>query len=167
MLSRPTWIPALMFLYDYDGDWDKYFDAVYQVFLKDFVKSQPKFKGQRLALKRHPVIDGKEATFWHLISEGKIEADRKPDLRRCERISWPRPIIESNDKEPILRIWENTRNGEKRICLWLVFDNESYLVILAKREGYLLPWTAYPVTQSHTKVKLQKEYDAYKAGAAL
>ncbi|MNH30689.1 hypothetical protein D3C79_909980 [compost metagenome] len=45
---------------------------------------------KRLGLKRHPVIQGKEATFWHMISEGNDEAERLPDLRRCERIRWPR-----------------------------------------------------------------------------
>ena len=117
-----------------------------------------------MALKRHPVIQGKEATFWHLISEGGNEADRLPDLRRCERIRWPRPIIE-NAAEPVIKIWENERKGERRICLW--FDNEDYLVILARRSDYVLLWTAYLVTLPHQKRKLQQEYEAYKkAGAA-
>jgi hypothetical protein len=167
MANKPSWIPALVLFDDYGGDWNKYLDAVYQFFKQDFVNNQPKFQGKRLGLKRYPIIQGKEATFWHLISEGKYEPDRLPDLRRCERIRWPRPIIESGEQAPLLKVWENTRDGEKRICLWLSFDNEDYLVVLAKREGYLLLWTSYPVIQAHTKRKLQKEYDAYKARAAL
>jgi hypothetical protein len=66
-----------------------------------------------------------------------------------------------------LKIWENIRDGEKRVCIWLSFDIEDYLVVLAKRTGYLLFWTAYPLTYESTKRKLQKEYEAYKAGAAL
>lgn len=165
--NKPAWLPALLLFADYGGDWDKYLDAIYQFFKRDFVISQPKFRGERLGLKRYPIIQGKEATFWHLISEGKYEPDRLPDLRRCERIRWSRPIIESDEQEPLLKVWENTRDGEKRVCLWLSFDNEDYLVVLARRGGYLLLWTAYPVTQAHTKRKLQKEYDAYKAGAVL
>lgn len=38
------------------------------------------------------MADGKEATFWHMIQEGRIEEDRTPDIRRCERIRWPKPI---------------------------------------------------------------------------
>lgn len=167
MQDKPEWLPELTQLVDYGGDWDKYLDAVYKFFKQDFVDSQPKFRGERLSLKRHPVIQGKEATFWHLISEGKYEPDRLPDLWRCERIRWPRPIIESQEQEPSLKVWENKREGETRICLWLSFDNEDYLVVLAKREGYLLLWTAYPLTWEHTKRKLQKEYEAFKAGAAL
>lgn len=167
MGNKPDWIPALVQLADYGGDWDKYVEAVYQFFKKDFVDSQTKFQGERLGMKRHPVIRGKEATFWHMISEGKYESDRLPDLRRCERIRWPRPIIESKEQEPHLRIWENTRGSETRICLWLSFDTEDYLVVLAKRASYLLLWTAYPLTYENTKCKLQKEYEAYKARAAL
>jgi hypothetical protein len=99
-----------------------------------------------------------------LISEGSGEADRIPDIRRCERIRWPRPIID-NGNEPVVKIWENERKGEKRICLWL--ENQDYLVILAKRSNYILPWTAYMVTKPHQKRKLQQEYEAFKkAGAA-
>jgi hypothetical protein len=29
-----------------------------------------------------------------MIQEGRTEDERTPDLRRCERIRWPRPIIE-------------------------------------------------------------------------
>ncbi len=165
MSNTPRWLPPLVLLTDYDGDWDKYFQTVYDFFEQDFVKSRPSFQGTKLQLKRYPVIQGKEATFWHVISEGKTEEDRTPDLRRCERIRWPRPLI-NNGKEPPLKIWSNLRNGEKRICLWL--EEAEYLVVLAKRSGYILLWTAYATPQPHQKRKLQKEYEAFKkAGAAL
>jgi hypothetical protein len=167
MESKPDWLPELVVIGDYQGNWEKYLEGVYEYFRKDFVDDRPNFNGVRLGLKRYPMIEGKEATFWHLISEGKYETDRLPDLRRCERIRWPRPIIETHEKEPILKTWKNKRDGEQRICLWLSFGNEDYLVVLAKRENYLLLWTAYPIIYTHTRRKLQKEYEAFKAGAAL
>jgi hypothetical protein len=107
---------------------------------------------------------GKAATFWHLISEGKAEDERLPDLRRCERIRWPRPIIEHADT-PIVKVWENKRKRDQRICVW--FEEEEYLVVLARRKGYVVLWTAYLVTRPHTRRKLQREYKAYiKANAA-
>lgn len=164
MSNWPGWLPPLVLFEDYEGSWDRYLEALYDYFRKDFIESQPSYGGVKLALKRHPIVQGKEATFWHLISEGSGEADRIPDIRRCERIRWPRPIIE-NGNAPLIKAWENERKGEKRICLWL--ENQDYLVILAKRKNYILPWTAYMVTQPHQKRKLQHEYEAYKkAGAA-
>jgi len=49
--------------------------------------------------------------------------------------------------------------GEQRICLW--FEYENYLVILADRGKYILPWTAYLVQQPHRQRKLQREYEEY------
>ncbi len=158
MNSSSFVLPPLVLFTDHSGDWDAYLNALYSWFKNDFVDTKPVFQGRRLGLKRHPEINGKEATFWHMIQEGAIESERIPDIRRCERIRWPRPIIESNDNSNI-KIWQNERNGERRICLW--FAKESYLVILAERNNYILPWTAYPVEQPHRQRKLLKEYEDY------
>lgn len=159
MTEKIEWLPPFVLFENYGGNWDEYLDALYKFFKEDFIDSAPKLEGMKVALKRHPIEKGKEATFWHLISEGKSEKDRLPDLRRCERIRWPRPIIEHYDQSPI-KFWVNERRGEKRICLW--FELEEYLVILAKRRGYVILWTAYLVTKTHTKMKLKKEHEAYK-----
>jgi hypothetical protein len=161
MADAPEWLPPLVLLGDYGGDWDAYLNAIYAYFKRDFVDSKPAFEGRRLGLKRHPLTHEKEATFWHMIQEGRIEDERTPDLRRCERIRWPRPIIEHAD-EPAVKAWRNQRGREERVCLW--FEDEDYLVVLADRGGYILPWTAYLVEQPHRKRKLQKEYEDYRRG---
>lgn len=155
MTEQIAWLPALALFEEYGGDWNRYLDALYAFFKRDFIDSRPAYNGVTLALKRHPVIQNKEATFWHIISEGDSEADRVPDMRRCERIRWPRPIIEHSG-DTAIKIWANERRGEKRICLW--FEDAEYLVILAERKGYILLWTAYAVEQEHSKKKLKKEY---------
>lgn len=161
MANSPDWLPGLVLFQAYGGDWERYLRALYAHFTQDFINSQPNFEGAPIALKRHPVIQGKEATFWHLISEGELEGARLPDLRRCERIRWPRPVIE-HTAEPVIKVWENERRSEKRICLWL--ESAEYLVILARRKGYVLIWTAFPVTEAHRKRKLQREYEASRNG---
>jgi hypothetical protein len=161
MAHGPEWLPPLVLLEEAHGNWEEYLEHVYQYFKTDFVDSKPFFKGKKLALKRYPLSKGKEATFWHFVSEGQQEEDRLPDLRRCERIRWPRPIIEHPDDDSI-KIWENRLNNEIRICLWL--KSSEYLVVLADRKGYILPWTAYPVTREHSKRKLQKAYEKYWQG---
>ncbi|PKN68491.1 MAG: hypothetical protein CVU54_14330 [Deltaproteobacteria bacterium HGW-Deltaproteobacteria-12] len=158
MSETPDWLPPLVFFNDYQGNWDDYLDAIYTYFKKDFVDSKPVFQGRRLGLKRLPLTLGKEATFWHMISEGREEENRIPDLRRCERIRWPKPIIE-HDGDSAVKFWRNRRESEERICLW--FQEENYLVILADRGDYILPWTAYLVEKPHRQRKLQKEYEAY------
>jgi len=159
MTEKPHWLPFLVLLSDCEGDWSRYLDALYSYFDSDFLRTRPLFRGQRLGLKRHPLWEGKEATFWHMISEGRDEATREPDLRRCERIRWPRAIIE-NSNDRAVKVWETTRRNERRVCLWL--EEEEYLVVLAERQAYLLPWTAYMVTRSHRKLKFQEEFERWK-----
>lgn len=163
MCNTPKWLPPLVSISNYDGDWKLYLEALYNYFKQDFIDSKPFFKGRRLGLKKHPVERGKEATFWHFISEGSHEDERMPDFRRCERVRWPRPIIE-NAEATIIKIWENSRRNEKRILLWL--EEQEYLVVLVERKDYLLPWTAYLVLEEHRKRKLRKEYEAYKKANA-
>jgi hypothetical protein len=91
-----------------------------------------------------------------------IEANRKPEIPRCERIRWPRPLIE-NSKHPTVRVWENTRKTksgiQQRICI--CYGNWEYLVVLTKRKNFILPWTAYPIGYNSDKRKLEKDYNAF------
>jgi hypothetical protein len=125
--------------------------------LEDFNAGLLKFEGTRLSLRRHPIVRGKEASFWHLVSTGDIEEDRMPDLRRCECICWARAIID-NAGDPLIKRWENTRNGNTNICLWL--ESENYLVVLGKRNGYVLLLTAYLV-EEYRKKRLEREYQDF------
>ncbi|HAH32189.1 MAG TPA: hypothetical protein DCL44_07740 [Elusimicrobia bacterium] len=161
----PSWLPDLLLLDNFGGNWDNYLAELYRHYEAYFMKSKPVYNGVRLMVKKHPFIQGKEATFWHIISEGSSEEHRIPDLRRCERIRWPKAVIEHNT-HPGIKIWQNRRGSETGICIW--FEEKEYLVVLRARTGYILFMTAYPVTQNHSKRKLEAEYQAYKmARAAL
>jgi hypothetical protein len=78
MSESPDWLPPLVLLSDHGGYWHRYLDALYAWFKQDFIDSKPVFQGRRLGLKRHPMTDGKEATFWHMTSEGQDEENRTP-----------------------------------------------------------------------------------------
>lgn len=152
------WLPDLELFGIHNGDWDKYLNVLYHIFEIDFINSKPTFRGRRLGLKRFPLSNGKEATFWHMTSEGYEESNRTPDLRRCERIRWPRPSIDNCDTAGI-RIWTEPRGNESRIHIYL--EEETYLVVLADRTDYILPWTAYYVERTHQQQKLIKRHEAF------
>jgi len=154
-----TWLPELLLLDDYNNNWNVYFEEVYSVFARDFVYSKPIYRGRRLGLKKDPEYEGKSATFWHIISEGNVESERIPDIRRCERIGWPSPVIQNSTAIEI-RCWTNERKGDKRIILWL--PQEDYIVVLAERSGYLLLWTAYILKYQNARDKLEREYQSYQ-----
>lgn len=151
-------LPELIELSEYGGDFAKYLEAVYELFKHDFVEHRPSFRGMRLGLKKHPLYKDKEATFWHITSEGCDEAERLPDMRRLERIKWPAVLI-NNSEHPYLKVWENTRGTKTNILIF--HEAENYLVVLRKGNGYVIPWTAYLIEYESRKRKLLKEYDTY------
>lgn len=158
MVMQPVWLPDLILMTASGGDWGRFFSAVYAAFEQDFVLNKPEFRGKRLGLKRHPEYAGKSATFWHMISTGEVEAEREPDLRRCERIRWPKPIIE-NDSDPELKVWAEPSGKQQRIYIW--FEAESYLVVLDDRGEYILPWTAFFIEHEHERRKYNKRWERY------
>jgi hypothetical protein len=59
-----SWLPKLVLLSDYEGNWQTYENAIYEVFRMGFIDSKPAFRGRKLNLKKNPMEKGKEATFW-------------------------------------------------------------------------------------------------------
>jgi hypothetical protein len=156
-------LPPLILMEDYDNHFGTYFHAVYEVFRADFVMTKPVFRGVRLALKRHPIVDGVEYTFYHFTHTGNDEQNRLPDMRRMERMPFPKPIIEDCDVCG-LKVWRNKRKGADRICI--LCEDERYLVVLDDRGDYILPWTAYYLQYDHELRKKLKEYDEFKKAEA-
>ena len=158
-------LPELIELTQFGGDFNRYLEAIYELFKRDFIDRKPVFRGMRLGLKKYPLSqDGKEATFWHMTSEGDDEDSRMPDLRRMERIQWPAPMINSST-HPYLKVWENTRGSKTNILIF--HDAENYLVVLRKAKDYIIPWTAYLIEHQSRKDKLMKEYENYKKQGAI
>ena len=156
------WLPSL--IEHSGGSWEGYEEELYRWFVADFLDSLPTWPDKRVGLKRHPLSKGKEATFWHFISDGEREEDRLIDMRRCERIRWPRPTMDRFlERQPgaddPLVWWKNERRGEARYLLAL--PDFSYLVVVADRGDYVLPWTQYHVDRPHRQEKYRKEYENY------
>jgi hypothetical protein len=163
-MTETGWLPPLVYLEDAGGSWETYLGTLYGWFRRDFVESKPGWPGKRVGLKRYPLEQGKEATFWHFISEGQTEAERTIDVRRCECIRWPRPTIEAYiGSRPVAgsRVvwWRNQRRNEWRYVIAL--PDFSYLVVMADRGEYVLPWTQYVVERERQREKYRKEYQTY------
>ena len=152
------WLPALIPFADYDGKWPEYCESLYAIFRRDFVSSKPTYPSKRFGMKRYPEYNGKEATFWHLISEGKDEEERVPDMRRCERIAWPKPIIEAMASDSV-RVWKNARGRYVRVLL--AVEDFSYVVVLDEREDFVLLWTAYYVEYANKRRRMKEEYESW------
>jgi len=152
MSDAPEWLPEALRYSDFNGDWDKFLAAVYGIFERDFKKSRPRYEGRPVTYDSS-LEDGKEAAFWHIIQGG-----REPDLRRCERIPWPRPMIE-HPADAALSIWKNERKNQTRVLIWL--EELDYIVVLTERPRVMVLVTAYCTDIKSQREKLRKERDEY------
>ncbi len=162
MSNPPDWLPNLLLLEDFDGNWQRYEDEVFAIFYRDFIENQPKFQNKWIRCRRD-LIKGKEASFWHCTSEGPDENNRTPDIKRCERIGWIKAVIEHSDSTEI-DCWTVRRRGEIR---WLLWFNEELLIVLGerhrKRDGfkYMQLITVYCTEEERRKANLRKERDEF------
>lgn len=150
--------PDLIFLEDYSGDFHSYFNDVYDIFARDFLKSNPYYEGQKVTAPRYPEVDGLVRTFYHITHEGEDESNRSPDMRRMERIRFPRFKIDNLPNNELL-VWEKTIKRDIRVHILNV--DQSYLLVLNKRNGYVMLWTAFYIDKNHQMRKKVKEYEAY------
>ena len=63
MSDDPSWLPPLILLSDYGGDWSKYVEAIYERFNEDLLTNQPKYDGKWVRCRRDPIYDEKYAGF--------------------------------------------------------------------------------------------------------
>lgn len=156
MADPCSWLPALVL---FNGDWNEYVEIIYGHFRTDFIEHAPKLRGKPCWIHRKPLSEGKEPTFWHITSEGEVEAERTPDLRRCERIRWPRPLIEGVPHSRI-NFWRVRRRKKWRLNIAPI--DFSYLVSVAELKQSVLLVTAFWVEMEHQRNKLRAEWQKAK-----
>jgi hypothetical protein len=162
------WLPEL---YEKEEKYSlsDYIQNVYHLFYNDFLQNETHFKGCKIGMKKTPYKDGKEGTFWHIITKGQDEWNRSVDLERCKRIKWPKAVIVNHESSEV-KLYIREIGGKKRIHLWL--EKYDYVVVLQenldKKENrsYYLLWTAFIIDNEHTRRKTSKHYKKYKKANA-
>lgn len=159
MADACSWLPELILLAQHNGDWDQYVEVLYGHFRADFVVYRPKLSNKPCWITSQPLSDGKEPTFWHITSDGPVEEERVPDLRRCERIRWPRPLMEA---VPCAHVhsWRVKRGSKWRINL--APTDFSYLVVVAELNNSVLLITTIFIERRHRREKLKAEWEKGK-----
>lgn len=164
-------MPELMMCDDW-AKFDEYDELLYQIFKRDFIDSRPLYEHKEVGIRKHPMVNDKEQTFFHITSKDYNKNDERcPDPRRCERIGWIRKFIENDfcvDSCNLcngLKIWEEAYKTNQRI--YLLFEEERYVVIIERRKTYFLLITAYYLDYNHSLNKLIKRYNTYEKQKAL
>lgn len=150
--------PDLLRFADYGGDWAAYEAELNRVFMDEIARAGLVFRGEAVNCRRHAEVAGRWASYWHLVQEGRVEDDRMPDLRRCERLRWVPWVIQNAVAHLEIDEWQNTRGTEVNTLLWY---REEYLVILGQRNGYWLLRSAYCTQKRGRMAQLRKERDAF------
>lgn len=156
MMTRPSWLPELFETKRWDHST---YDMLYRIFCTDFIDSKTHFCEKHVSIPKD-LEDGKHKTFWHVTTrDDKGSGQRLPDLRRCERLPWLKPLLENPTKPEVLA-WEFMEDdGSVNIYVWL--KDQDYIAIIKKtKKGYLILRTAYWVEYGNTKKKLMKKYDS-------
>lgn len=162
--NLPPWLPDLILFENYKGNWIAYINAIHEYFRNDFSEGRPSFRKAPVFARYHPPFEKKGATFWHLVSEGSNESERIPDFRRCERIRWPKSIIENANSVEV-KVWETIRpwKNQKQRRINFALKDFSYIVVIAEtRKGFDLI-TAYCVEKLAKREKLRKEFEIFQA----
>ena len=100
-LKKPdplAWLPALVRMADHGGDWQRYEDALYAHFRRDFLDTKPRFPERRWSTKRQPESKGKACTFWHIISSSAdADTPAEEDRRVPESIALHMVVLHFTD----------------------------------------------------------------------
>ncbi|MCX5991269.1 MAG: hypothetical protein NTZ04_02910 [Chloroflexi bacterium] len=154
-MSCPEWLPDL---FPVDPWISTTYEALYRLFQKDFVESQPVYKGQTVWIFPEKE-DGKEKIFWHLTTRDEKEAgERLPDLRRSERLPWVRPMLNQTERPEALAWDYEEGDGTVKTYVWL--ENYDFVVILKKYPNTSRRLiTSFWVEYGNAKTKLRKKYE--------
>lgn len=166
------WLPKLIYLESFDGDWPSYDNSLYRIFKHDFIDNTPTFKGKPVRIRKYPMQGDKEQAYFHVTSVDSSKTsndpnDRIPDMRRCERILWIRKVIENYDcKENCagcngIKVWNKPYKMYQRTHI--LFQDYKFLVVLEEREDYVLLISSFYIEYGHTLDNKLKEYEKYKA----
>lgn len=168
----PNWLPALIPVDPWPHN--KY-EELYGIFCRELRDVSFRYMGHYVWF-FSDMEDGKEKIFWHLTSRKQNPIprrkmrfyppgqkydpeDRWPDLPRCARLSWVRPITENaNDQE--VKAWDYLEDdGSVHTYAWLC--GEDFVVIFKKMgNGSRRLVTSFYVDQEYTRNDLQRKYDS-------
>lgn len=161
---------SLIEMSEFNHDYDKYMSYLYsQVFKKYLYTNKVFYNGKVIGLKRHPEELGQEQSFFHLTTIASDKetpfSEREPDFRRCERLHWIKPSIETDHVElcntPCFEDYKDNSRRNERVKL--LNEQERYIIILEDRGNYYLLITAFYIEEEYYLKRLIKERDKAKS----
>ncbi len=155
--DMPSKLPPSLF----GGDMHLYKKALYDIFKRDFVENKVYHRGKKVDIIHEKLFEGKERSFWHIISEGEEDVNRVPITWRSEVLPWAKPLIQEDGNCSEHREWKKYHDKTKRDRYYIWCTSLNFLVILEDRTSHYKLISAYPVLEYRIKY-YSKEYLKYK-----
>jgi len=168
----PDWLPEMATV----NPWSEAtYEMLYEIFCRDIRDYNLRYIGNNVWIFRE-MEDGKEKIFWHLTArktiqkkiprrkrkfypKGQIytETERLPDLRRCERLPWVRPLIE-HPSEPEVLAWDY-EEGDRTIKTYIWIKDHDFVVIMKKYpDGKRRLITSFYVDKPYKRKDFERKY---------
>ena len=169
----PSWLPELVNV----SPWTQStYDMLYEIFCRDIRDHNLRYIGNQVLILRD-IEYGKEAIFWHLttrivkvkkiprrkrkfyLEDQEIVAEeRLPDLRRCQRLSWIKPLIE-HPCDPEIFAWDY-QEGDLTIKTYIWFKDEEFAVIMKKYpNGRRRLITSFYIDKPYKREDFRRKYE--------
>ena len=151
----PPWLPQMVKVIPWTIST---YEMLYSIFQRDFKDSQPRYNNKDVWFFSDMYSD-KEMIFWHLTTKRDNETgERLPDIRRCERLPWTRPMIDHAKQPEIIAFDYVEGNGDTKTYVWL--KDYDFLVLLKKyKNGSRRLLTSYFIEYPNYRRKIKKKYD--------
>ena len=158
--APPAWLPPMIEVMPWHGGT---YDELYAVFVRDLRQGKLTYLGFNVWFYPDTEDDGKEAIFWHLTSRFDYCENppvRLPDPRRCERLSWVRPmILRCPCATGDLLNWDHEEGGGAiKTYVWVHLHD--FVIIMKKLgDGRRRLITSFHLDDDHERKKMQKKWD--------
>lgn len=172
----PDWLPALATV---DPWTETTYGMLYSIFCHDIRDNHLLFRGNNVWIYQEKE-DGKEKIFWHLTTrEDKRQSiprrkeklypppqvtpqpqppERLPDLRRCERLLWVKPLIE-HPSDPHVLAWDY-EEGDRTIKTYVWLRGYNFVVIMKKYpNGKRRLITSFYVDEEYKEKDFGRKYE--------
>lgn len=156
-------LPEMITLDLFNNDYANYFDYLYyNIFRRDLFNMKVIYCGKKVSLKSMPRSDdGKENSYYHLTCKDYNGVrERQPDLKRCERLNWIKPALETNHQSEcekncflVYKTWY-----KNRVRTNLLNPIDRYQIVLEERDSYWLMITAFYIDYDNRIKKQLKKY---------
>ena len=158
-MSMPGWLPAPLSVMPWSSSTC---DALYGVFRRDLLDGRLTYLGFNVWFYPDAEEDGREAIFWHLTSRDDktvYPPVRLPDPRRCERLSWIRPmILRCPCVTGDLLNWDH-EEGDGAIKTYVWIHEHDFVIIMKKLpNGKRRLITSFHLDGEHERQKMKKKW---------